>query len=530
MTERKKSFPHTYVIVFFLLILAGLLTWVLPGGEFDRVTKNVEGVERTVVVPGSFHFTTASPQGWGIFMAIFDGFVERADIIVFILLIGASFFVINQTKAIDIGVLRLMHWLKKWEQQYQYIHFDEILLISIMIVFSLFGAVFGMSEETIAFVPIFIPLALRLGYDSLVAVAMCFVAATLGFTGALLNPFTIGIAQGIAELPLFSGLEYRLLIFLVINAIGFFFILRYARKVKRNPQISPVYTYDEFWRQMQQVQNEHKTTKTSWHTWLVHLAISIGLFSYALALEWAGQDGLQQGFPWLSLVTVLYVVVATWLVRKKSKEIYVFFLTIMSMVLLVIGVVLYDWYIREIATMFLLLGILAGIAYGYRANELVKHMLDGAKDIFSAAFVVGLAAGIILILKNGHVVDTMLYYLSSFFEGNKLMTITGMYLVSTLFNVILPSGSAKAALLMPLLAPLADMVEVSRQTAVVAYQLGDGFTNMITPVSGVLLGVLTMAKIPYVVWVKWIWKLILIMFVLGWALLLPVTFMKWPGF
>jgi len=530
MTFKGRSFPHTYVIVFGLLVLAGVLTWLLPGGEFERQKMVVEGVERTVVVPGSFHFTSSSPQGWEIFMAVFEGFVQRADIIVFILLIGASFYVINQIKAIDVGIFTLTEWLKKIEQRYQNFRVEEFLLLFVMLVFSIFGAVFGMSEETIAFVPIFIPLAIRLGYDSLVGISLCFVAATLGFTGAMLNPFTIGIAQGIAQLPLFSGLEYRLIMFFVINMVGFFFILRYARKVKKNPQISPVYNYDEMWRKHQEGQTAYVTNRATWSTKIMHFLLTAGFVYYAMVYEWHWGGNVLTSFPWLTVFALLFLVVGTWLVFAKSKEIYVFFITMMSMLLLVLGVLNYHWYIREIATMFLLLGIIAGMVYGFTANEIVKHLLAGAKDIFSAAFVVGLAAGIIVILQNGHVVDTILFYLSSLFQGNKLTATTGMYLVTTLFNLILPSGSAKAALLMPLMAPLADMVEVSRQTAVVAYQLGDGFTNMITPVSGVLLGVLTMAGVPYHLWVKWIWKFIVVLFVLGWILLLPVIFMQWPGF
>jgi len=312
--------------------------------------------------------------------------------------------------------------------------------------------------------------------------------------------------------------------------VGFFFILRYARKVKKNPQISPVYNYDEMWRKHQEGQTAYVTNRATWSTKIMHFLLTAGFVYYAMVYEWHWRGNVLTSFPWLTVFALLFLVVGTWLVFAKSKEIYVFFITMMSMLLLVLGVVNYHWYIREIATMFLLLGIIAGMVYGFTANEIVKHLLAGAKDIFSAAFVVGLAAGIIVILQNGHVVDTILFYLSSLFQGNKLTATTGMYLVTTLFNLILPSGSAKAALLMPLMAPLADMVEVSRQTAVVAYQLGDGFTNMITPVSGVLLGVLTMAGVPYHLWVKWIWKFIVVLFVLGWILLLPVIFMQWPGF
>lgn len=529
---RNNHFPHTYVIVFVLLILAGFLTFILPGGTFDRQNVVVNNVERTVIVPESFHQSESQPQGWGTFIAIFEGFVERADIIAFILIIGASFYLINQTKAIDIGLVKLISRLKRWEEGTKAGWVDEMLLVLLMLVFSLFGAVFGMSEETIAFVPIFVPLALRLGYDSLTGVALCFVAATLGFTGAFLNPFTIGVAQGIAQLPLFSGLEYRLLLFVFINMVGFIFILTYTRKIKRNPLISPMYELDEAWRQKELQNTEMKEHRAGWYSWTLHAILAaIGIY-YIFEILPLMKEGV---FSYLAFVTffmlvVIYIFLGAWLLWRKSVEMFVFFLMMLSMGLLVLGVIEFGWYIPELTTLFLVLGLIAGGVYGFRPNQIVQHFLSGARDIFSAAFVVGLAAGIITVLEKGQVVDTILYYLSGLLQGSELTATTGMYVVTTLFNFIMPSGSAKAALLMPLMAPLADMVGVSRQVAVVAYQIGDGFTNMITPVSGVLLGVLTMAGIPYHVWVKWIWKFILLLVVLGWVFILPAIYFSWPGF
>ncbi|MCX7697431.1 MAG: AbgT family transporter [Bacteroidales bacterium] len=527
---KQSSFPHTYVIVFILLILAGILTFILPGGIFEKQVVLVNNVERTIVVPESFHHVDAQPQGWGIFLAIFEGFVQRADIIAFILIIGASFYMINQTKAIDIGLFKLISWLKKWEERRRAGWVDELLLILLMLVFSLFGAVFGMSEETIAFVPIFVPLALRLGYDSLTGVALCFVAATLGFTGAFLNPFTIGVAQGIAQLPLFSGLEYRLLLFAIINIFGFIFILSYTRRIKKNPVLSPMFELDETWRQNELQNSDVKEHRAKWHSWIVHLMVStLGIY-YACDMWIISDEDNAIAISIFTMLVFFYVLAGTWLLWKKSIEIFIFFQTLLSMILLVLGVIEYEWYIPELTTMFLLLGLVAAAAYGFKPNEMVQHFLAGAKDIFSAAFVVGMAAGIIIVLQKGQVVDTILYYLSGLLQGNELSATTGMYVVTTLFNFIMPSGSAKAALLMPLMAPLSDMVNVSRQVAVVAFQIGDGFTNMITPVSGVLLGVLTMARIPYHIWVKWVWKFILALVLLGWILILPAIYFSWPGF
>jgi uncharacterized ion transporter superfamily protein YfcC len=176
------------------------------------------------------------------------------------------------------------------------------------------------------------------------------------------------------------------------------------------------------------------------------------------------------------------------------------------------------------------MGLFSGIAMGYKSTDLVKHFMDGAKDIFSAAFIVALAGGIVIVLQDGGIIDTILYKISGVFQGGKYTSVSGMYIVQTAINMIMPSGSAKAALTMPLMAPFSDLIGISRQSAVIAFQLGDGITNMITPVSGVLLGVLSVAKIPYEKWVKWAWKFIVLLIILGFLLLIPTVMMDLNGF
>ncbi len=214
-----------------------MLTWILPGGEFERESMDVNGTIREVIVEGSFHEADKHPQTWQVFSALFDGFAGKADIIVFILIIGGAFWIMNDSKAIDVGIQSFLK-VRRLEQipLFQGTGVDNMIITLIMLVFSIFGATFGMSEETIAFIIIFVPLAISMGYDSIVGVSMCFVAAGLGFAGALLNPFTIGIAQGLSSLPLFSGIEYRLFVWLVINVIGISWVLRYAARIRKNPK------------------------------------------------------------------------------------------------------------------------------------------------------------------------------------------------------------------------------------------------------------------------------------------------------
>jgi uncharacterized ion transporter superfamily protein YfcC len=202
-----------------------------------------------------------------------------------------------------------------------------------------------------------------------------------------------------------------------------------------------------------------------------------------------------------------------------------------TIVFLVIGVMGYGWYLPEICALFLALAVASGISAGYSADRIAGEFVAGAKDIFSAALIIGFAAGIIVILKNGNVIDTMLAAMASALEDSGRAGALGtMYGIQTFINLFIPSASAKAAVTMPIMAPFSDMIGVSRQATVLAFQFGDGFTNMITPCSGVLLAVLSVAKIPYEKWFGFIWKFILFMIIVGSLLLLPTLYVDMPGF
>jgi uncharacterized ion transporter superfamily protein YfcC len=303
---------------------------------------------------------------------------------------------------------------------------------------------------------------------------MCYVAAHIGFAGAMLNPFTIGIAQGIADLPLFSGLEYRVFCWVVLTVIGIAFVLWYAHRVKAKPERSPVYKLDSYWRERQE-----NTQQSSLN--------------------------IRQ-----SLILVLLLI---------------------TIVALVVGGLKFEWYIAEISALFLAMGIFSGILDRQKADDIAKLFLAGCKDILSAALVVGLASGIIVILRDGHIIDTILYGLTrSLAELGEVASLGVMYVFQTLLNIVMPSGSAKAALTMPIMTQFADLIDVSRQTTVLAFQFGDGFTNMITPTSGVLMAALGMAKVPYEKWVRWAWKYVLALILAGFVLLLPTVLLPLAGF
>lgn len=535
-----KRIPNTFTIVFFLILLAAVSTWFIPGGEYSRETVAIENADggistREVVDGNSFHYVEQSPQTWQVFTSFFNGFVDKADIIVFILMVGGAFFILNHSHAIDVGVmafLRRIRCLNRF-RFFRWIGVENIIMTLIMIMFSLFGAIFGMSEETIAFVVIFIPLAISMGYDSITGLCLCYVAAHVGFAGAMLNPFTIGIAQGIAEIPIFSGLEYRFVCWVLLTIICIIFVLLWAKHVRTNPQASPAYKLDAYWRGRAEEQQQNPVEYRSPHSaWIIYVLLSVALVFLAMKMH-STTLTLGSGSAELCLMPIwaALFVVTGFLTLRKSVHFFILDILIFTIFYLVTGVLGYGWYVKEISALFLAMGLLSGIAEGQGADDLSKLFLDGCKDIMGAALVVGLASGIIFVLRDGHVIDTILHGLTnSLAKTGKVASVGVMYLFQTALNLIMPSGSAKAALTMPIMAQFADLIHVSRQTCVLAFQFGDGFTNMLTPTSGVLIGCLGVAKIPYAMWLKWVWKFILLLIVIGFLLLLPTILFTLPGF
>lgn len=529
---KKLKFPHTYVIIFYTIIIAAVLTWIIPGGQYEEVVSLKDGKETTEMV---FKAVDSQVQTWEVFAALFEGFERQAGIIVFIFMIGGAFWIMNHSKSIDVGIFSFLGFTRKLEKNrfIRKIGVDNIVMTMIMLMFSIFGAVFGMSEETIAFIIILVPLAISMGYDSITGVGLVFVSAGLGFAGAILNPFTIGIAQGIAELPLFSGIEYRFFCWVIINSIGIFYILRWAHKVKKDPKSSYVYEDDAYWRK----NRESDSKKIKYHTplsaWITYglVLIALGIFSWIYQCTPMKVGDYPPVYLMMVPAGAILFAITGFFTLRKSVHFFVLNLLTFTIYFLIIGVMGYQWYIMEIATLFFAMGILSGIAMNYSPNRITKLFIEGMKDILSAAVIVGLAGGIIVILEDGKIISTILYSLSKGMNNvGDIASIGIMYVIQNIINILIPSGSAKAAITMPIMAPFSDLIGLSRQATVMAFQFGDGFTNMITPTSGVLMGVLGVAKIPYDKWVKWVAPLIIIMLILGFLLLIPTVTMDLPGF
>jgi len=483
--------PDTYVIIFFVVLVAALLTYIVPQGSFTKkqvsiTTKSGEIVQKDVIDPDSFTYTLGedgkplrkgiqifdgSGKGNGFFNYFFEGLVSGSKwgsavgVIAFILIIGGAFGVILKTGAIE----ALIHAsLRKYSNS------AFILIPLLFVIFSLGGAIFGMGESAMAFAMIVVPLMISLGYDSIVAVMITYVATQIGFATSWMNPFSVAIAQSIAGIPVMSGSGFRILMWIFFTSLGIIFTLNYANKIKKAPSKSLVYESDDFFRS--DLKNNIAQLKDQ--------KISIGHI--------------------LVLLTILFCIV--WIV---------------------IGVTTLDYYLPQMATQFFIMGLVSGIIgvifklNNLTINGIAENFKKGASDILSAALIVGMAKGILIVLGGDSsteptVINTILYNSSQALSGiPSMISAWFMYLFQSVFNFFIVSGTGQAALTMPILAPLADFVGVTRQVAVLAFQLGDGFTNLIVPTSGALIGALGVARIDWLVWAKFQIKFQVILFIFG---------------
>ncbi|NLS12158.1 putative basic amino acid antiporter YfcC [Vibrio sp. SM6] len=486
-TETKRwQMPDTFIIIFVVGILATLLTYLIPAGQFDsqQVSYLVDGAEKTrsVIDPNSFAYATddngnlvyntvglfASGGGIGLMNFPFEGLVSGSKwgsaigVIMFMLVIGGAFGVVMRTGTIDNGILRLIDKTKG----------SEALFIPVLfLLFSLGGAVFGMGEEAVAFAIIIAPLMVRLGYDSITTVMVTYVATQIGFGTSWMNPFSVAVAQGIAGVPVLSGMTFRMVMWAGFTLVGIAFTMMYASRIKANPELSFTRRSDAFFRQ--QELNEQQNTR------------------------WNLGDTL----------VILTVIAATiWVIW---------------------GVVVHAWYIPEIASQFFTMGFIVAIIgtffrlNGMTLNDAASAFKEGAAIMLAPALLVGCAKGVLLILGGGSteeasVLNSILNSAGSLISGLPDVGAAWlMYVFQSVFNFFVTSGSGQAALTMPLMAPLADIAGVTRQVAVLAFQLGDGFTNVIVPTSASLMATLGVCRIDWGDWAKFCWRFMLLLFVIA---------------
>lgn len=532
-----KKIPHTFVIITTIILFSAVLTWIVPAGRFDYMSVEIDGVSREVVVDDSYHRVEATPQSWHVFASFLSGFQRQGAIIAFILIIGGAFFILNSSRSIDVGISSFLRHIRGLEKNrlVKSLGVNNIVIVLIMLLFSSFGAIFGMSEQSLAFVAIVIPLAISMGYDSITGFCMVYGAAHIGFSGAILNPFTIGIAQSIAGLPMFSGIEYRFVCWILLTVIFIAIVLVYAARVRKDPLKSPMFEADGYWRDRVSGSDgaavpDGKEGKRG--AWYMYFATAAALVAYSVVFPLSTLEvGLSSiTAPFIPLLTLLYLITAFIGVRR-SYQYFIFNLFIFTIIFLILGVLGYSWYLKEISALFLAMGVVSGFAAGYGSNRIVNEFTEGCRSMLTPALVVGLAGGIIFILSDGNIIDTMLNSMANAMEKTgKAASLGSMYAIQTLLNIFIPSASAKAAITMPIMAPFSDVIGLSRQATIMAYQFGDGFTNMITPTSAVLIGALGIARIPYEVWIKWFYKILIIFILLGFLLLLPTIYLHLNGF
>jgi uncharacterized ion transporter superfamily protein YfcC len=439
----------------FIMMFVVVLTWLIPAGEYDRTALN----GRMVVVPGTYRLIDAHPQSiWDMLTAPLKGFVSASQIIGFCLLVGGAFGMINKTGAISSGLSSVLN-LSIQKPEYK-----KLVIPLIMILFSLAGATFGMSESVIVFVMITIPLAIAMGYDSIVGICMSFMAAGIGFAAAITNPFNVGVAQSIAEIPIFSGWDFRILVWLAMTSIAILYVMRYARIIELNPEKSPVYEVD-------------RNRESS---------------------DWQNMDKM---------------------VFNQKRKLILFSL-FLALAFLVTGASKWKWYINEISALFLALGIVSALIYRLSVKESIDSFIAGAKDMIVAGLIIGLSRGLLVLATDGKIIDPILYAVSDWGKGlPTYISIQFIFIFQSIFTFFVPSGSGQAALTVPIVAPLSDLLGIGRQTAILAFQLGDGIMSMIVPTSGVTMGVLAIANIPYQIWFRWFSRLLLLLLVTSMLLL-----------
>lgn len=480
--------PDTYIIIFFVVVIAAILTYLIPQGMYqtEDVTYMVDGAEktRTVIKDGSFAYLlddngNAVKTGIplfkaggevGLFNYMFEGLVtgdkwgSAVGIIAFILVIGGAFGIVLRTGAVEAGI---MNMIRKTNGK------EKMLIPILFVLFSLGGAVFGMGEEALPFEMILIPMVIAMGYDAVVGILITYVATQIGFGTSWMNPFSVAIAQGIADVPVFSGATFRIVMWVVFTVVGATLTMIYASKIKRNPESSVAYESDAFFR------NDFEENTA---------------------------NGIQKFNTGHALVLLTLVAGMIWVVWGVMKE---------------------GYYIPEIASQFFVMGIVAGVIgiifklNDMTLNDMASAFKQGSSDLVGAAMIVGMAQGIMLVLGGSDptaptVLNTILHGISDAFVGvSGVIAAILMYVFQSVFNFFVVSGSGQAALTMPIMAPLADLLGVTRQTAVVAFQLGDALTNLIVPTSGCLMGSLAIARLDWSKWVKFMWKFLGILMIMA---------------
>lgn len=456
----KLRMPHVLTLIFFLIVVVAVMTWVVPSGEFERTMMQTSTGERSVAVAGTYHTVekvlddgTDLRQGvWQVLMAPGRGIQSIIEVLAFVFIIGGVFQIMTRTNALTIGIQKIVNKLGA----------KEILIIPIlMALFGLGGSTFGMSDELVPFYLLIMPIMFAMGYDSMTTFMTVCLAATVGYAASTINPFSVLIAQGVAGIQGNPQLIFRMVQWVIMMAIAITFVTWRALKIKKNPEKSITYQDDLIKKQ-----------------------------EMSANIDFSQEMTLRQ-----KLVVAIFVA---------------------GMVLVVVGLVKFGWYMNELSACFFGMGILMGIAGGLNEKEIAEEFLNGVKDIAFAAMVIGFCSGIMVVAQEGMIIDTILNALSGLVaNSNNVMFAGVLYVVQSLLTLLVPSSSGLAALSIPVMAPLCDLHGVNPEAAVTALQYANQLTNLMSPVAGTTVAGLAICRISFGQWWKTIWKLFLLLTVIA---------------
>lgn len=461
---KRFKMPTAYTILITIIIIVAILTWIVPAGQYNYVDPEAS---KKQPIPGTYHRVEQSPQGFkSIVTAPVEGFYDAVDVALFVIVIGGFLGVVMQTGAIDAGIARVTKNLKGREKW---------MIPILMILFSLGGTSFGMAEETIAFYPLLLPVFVAAGYDTLTAVGVILLGAGVGVLGSTVNPFATGVASGFAGISIGEGIGLRLAILIVSELAAILFVMRYAAKVKKDPSQSIVY--------YQKQENEQHFLHT---------------------------EGAR-GFPELT--------------ARRQLILVLFALTF---IIMVIGVIPFSdinvtiiptlgWWFGELTALFLTSAIVIGLVAGLGEEGLVKAFVSGARDLIGVALIIGISRGITVVMNAGSITDTVLNVGERALAGtgnNASAFILFAYLFYLPMSFLIPSTSGLATLTMPIMAPLAGFAGIASHLVITAYQSASGIVNLITPTSAVVMGGLAIARVSYEKWLRFVWKLLVVLMII----------------
>ncbi len=429
------------IILACIILLAAIATYVIPAGEFDRVA--IEGTEYESVVPDSYHHVDGSPIGpFKLFVAFTMGLQDAGYIIFFLLILGGVFKIVEATGALHAGINNLIRVTSG----------KELILVPLcLIVFSLISALAACCEEYLAFLPLMYMVCMACGFDSILSVCLLFCASAVGYAGGMTQAFSVGVAQTIAGLPMFSGVKFRIAVWAVMVIATIAYAMWYAWKIKKDPKKAYNYDIDE---------------------------------KYRAEMDLSAFSNIE---------------------KITSRQIAVLILFFGAFVFVAYSVIEWEFYIDEMAGIFIIVGLLVAVIGGLKPNEVADNFVEGAKDLVWAGLIIGMCYTATNIMKDAQIMDTIVNGMGKVLSGTHAsVSAAGMFVLQDILNFLIPSGSGQAAITMPFMAPLADILGVTRQTAVLAFQLGDAFTNVVAPTSGEIMAALAICHVPYSKWFKFI--------------------------